>query len=62
MSMVELRKTGANEYDVLVDKRVIGQVWNWHGSWTAQADGKTHHGLKSRKEAIARVEQNHRLK
>ena len=58
--MAELRKTGANEYDVLVDGRVIGQVWNWHGSWSAKADSKTHHGLKSRKEAIAKVERMHR--
>jgi hypothetical protein len=54
--MVELRKTGANQYEVLVDEQVIGQVWNWHGSWSAEAGGKTYHGLKSRKEAIARVE------
>ncbi len=60
--MTELRKTGANEYDVLADGRVIGQVWNWHGSWSAEANGKTYHGLKSRKEAIAKVEQTHRLK
>ena len=54
--MMELRKTGANEYDVLSDGRVIGRVWNWHGSWSAEVGDKTHHGLKSRKEAIARVE------
>jgi hypothetical protein len=58
----ELRKTGANEYDVVVDERVIGRVWSWHGSWSAEAGGKAHHGLKSRKEAIARVERIHRLK
>lgn len=61
MSMAELRKTGANEYDVVLYERVIGQVWNWHGSWSAKADGKTYHGLKSRKEAIAKVEQTHRI-
>jgi hypothetical protein len=54
--VVELRKTGANEYEVLADGRVIGRVWNWHGTWSAQAGGETHHSLKSRKEAIARVE------
>ena len=59
--MVELRKTGANEYEVLADEQVIGQVWNWHGSWSAEACGKTYHGLKSRKAAIARVEQTHWL-
>ncbi len=56
--MTNLQKTGANEYDVVADGRVIGRVWNWHGSWSAEANGKTHHGLKSRKEAIARVERN----
>jgi hypothetical protein len=59
--MVGLRKTGANEYDVVVDKQVIGQVWNWHGSWSAKAQDKTHHNLKSRKEAISRVEHSHRM-
>ena len=54
--MKEIRKTGANEYDVVRDERVIGRVWNWHGSWSAQADGETHHNLKSRKDAIAKVE------
>ncbi len=53
---MELRKTSANEYELLVDERVIGQVWNWHGSWSAEADGETHHGLKGRKEAIVKVE------
>jgi formylglycine-generating enzyme required for sulfatase activity len=60
--MVELRKTGANQYEVLTDKQVIGQVWNWHGSWSAQANGETYHGLKSRKQAIARAEDIHRLR
>jgi hypothetical protein len=58
--MTELRKTGVNEYNVVADERVIGQVWSWHGSWSAEAGGKAHHGLKSRKEAIARVERIHR--
>jgi hypothetical protein len=58
--MVELRKTGANQYEVVVDEQIIGQVWNWHGSWAAQASGKTYHGLKSRKDAIAKVEHLHR--
>ena len=58
--MVELRKTGANQYEVLLDVQVIGRVWNWHGSWSAKAGGKTYHGLKSRKEAMARVEHVHR--
>ncbi len=59
---MELRKTGANEYEVLVNEQVVGQVWNWHGSWSARADGKTHHNLKSRKDAIARVEQSQPLR
>ena len=54
--MVELRKTGTNQYEVLVDGEAIGQVWNWHGTWSAQADKKTFHGLKSRKKAVVRVE------
>ena len=57
--MVELRKTGANQYEVLVNEQVIGRVWNWHGSWSAEGAGETYHGLKSRKEAIARVEKTH---
>ncbi len=58
---MELRKTGANQYDVLVGEKVLGQVWNWHGSWSAQAHGRTYHNLKSRKAAIAKVEDIHRL-
>jgi len=54
--MVELRKTGANEYEVLADEQVIGRVWNWHGSWSAGANGETYHALKSRKESITKVE------
>ncbi len=56
--MVELRKTGANQYDVVSEEQLIGQVWNWHGKWSAEADGKTYHGLKSRKEAIVKVRAN----
>ena len=55
-----LRKTGANQYEVLVDEQVIGRVWNWHGSWAAQAEGKTHYGYKSRKKAVERVKQVYR--
>ncbi len=51
-----LRKTGESQYDIQVDEQTIGQVWNWHGSWSAQAYGKTYHGLKSRKKAAERVE------
>ncbi len=58
--MSELRKTGENQYEVLVDGQVIGQVWNWHGSWSAQANWETYHGYKSRKKGVERVEQIHR--
>ena len=54
--MAELRKTGESQYEVVVDGEVVGEVWNWHGSWSAQVDGKTYHGLKSRKQAVERVE------
>ena len=60
--MAELRKTGTNQYEVIVNEQVIGQVWNWHGTWSAKADDETYHGFKSRKEAIARVERIHRSK
>jgi hypothetical protein len=50
-----LRKTGENQYEVLVDEQVIGQVWNWHGSWSAQANRETYHNHKSRKKAVERV-------
>ncbi len=59
--MPELRKTGENQYDVLVDEQIIGQVWNWHGSWSAQTGDKTYHNHKSRKQAVQRVEQIHKL-
>ena len=59
--MAELRKTGESQYDVLVEEQTIGQVWNWHGSWSAQAGSKTYHGHKSRKQAVERVERIHQL-
>ena len=55
--MAELRKTGQNRYEVLIGEQIIGQVWNWHGSWAAQAGSKTYHGHKSRKQAVERVVQ-----
>lgn len=58
--MAELRKVGESQYEVLVDGQIIGQVWNWHGTWSAQAGDKTYHGLKSRKKAVERVERTHR--
>ena len=58
--MAELRKVGESKYEVLVDGQIIGQVWNWHGTWSAQAGDKTYHGLKSRKKAVERVERTHR--
>ncbi len=57
-----LHKTGESRYEVLVDGQTIGQVWNWHGTWSAQAEGKTYHGHKSRKQAIERVEQIYELR
>jgi hypothetical protein len=45
--MAELQKTGESQYDVLIDGQTIGQVWNRHGSWSAQAGDKTYEGLKS---------------
>ncbi len=38
--MAELRKTGESQYDVLVEEQIIGQIWNWHGSWSAQAGAR----------------------
>jgi hypothetical protein len=57
-----LRKTGENRYDIVVDGKTIGQVWNWHGSWSAQVENETYHGHKSRKKAIERVQQVHDLR
>ena len=59
---MELRKTGASQYEVLVEERVIGQVWSWHGTWSAQPNGKTYHGHKSRKQSIERVKQIYELR
>jgi hypothetical protein len=57
-----LYETGESQYDVVVDNETIGRVWNWHGTWSAQVDGKTYHGLKSRKQAIERVERIYQLR
>jgi hypothetical protein len=59
--VAELRKTGESQYEVLIDGQAVGQVWNWHGSWSAQAGDETYHGLKSRKQAVERVVQIHEL-
>ena len=59
---MNLRKTGESQYKVVVDKETIGQVWSWHGTWSAQVDGNTYHGLKSRKKAIECVERIHELR
>ena len=48
----ELRKTEQNRYEILVGDEVVGEVWNWHGSWSARAGSETYHGLKSRKQAV----------
>jgi hypothetical protein len=34
-----LRKTTESHYEVVVDGKTIGEVWNWHGSWSAQKPG-----------------------
>ncbi len=57
--MAELRKTGESQYEAVVDQKIIGQVRNWHGSWSAQVGGKNFHGLKSRKKAVEHVERVH---
>ena len=57
-----LHKTGESQYDVVVDEQTIGQVWSWHGTWSAQAGDKIYHGLKSRKQAIERVERIYQLR
>ena len=31
----------------MADEQVIGQVWNWLGSWAAKVDGKTYRGTDS---------------
>ena len=51
-----LRKTTESHYEVVVDGKTIGEVWNWHGSWSAKTGGQICHGLKSRKKAIARIQ------
>lgn len=56
----ELLKTSPNRYTVVIDGEDAGEVWNWHGSWSAGVGGKSFHGLKSRKLAIKRVEQIYR--
>lgn len=53
--MTELRKTAESRYEVLVDGRAVGQVWNWHGSWAAQTGDDTRYNLKSRKLAVEHV-------
>ena len=55
----ELLKTSPNRYTVIVEDEDAGEVWNWHGSWSAKVGGQSFHGLKSRKLAIKRVEQLH---
>jgi hypothetical protein len=59
--MAELRKTGQSRYEVLISGESVGQVWSWHGSWSAQAQGKTYHNHKSRKQAVEHVARIHEL-
>jgi hypothetical protein len=53
----ELLKNSPNRYTVLIDGEKAGEVWNWHGSWSARSIDQRVHGLKARKEAVKRVEQ-----
>ena len=57
--MAELQKTGENQYEVLMDGQAVGQVWNWHGTWSAKVGGQTYHGYKSRKKAVEQVIRTH---
>ena len=57
----ELLKNSPNSYTVLIDGEKAGEVWNWHGSWSASISGQRFHGLKSRKQAIKQVERIYRL-
>ncbi len=50
--MPELRKTGANGYGVVLEGRVIGRAWNWHGERSSESNGEAYHGLNGRKEAL----------
>ena len=58
----ELLKTSPNRYTVIIDGEDVGEVWNWHGSWSARTRDQSLHGLKSRKLAIKRVEQIYQLR
>lgn len=58
----ELLKTSPNRYKVIIDDEEAGEVWNWHGSWSASVRGQSFHGLRSRKLAIKQVEQLYQLR
>jgi hypothetical protein len=58
----ELLKVSPNRYAVVIDGEVAGEVWNWHGSWSASIRDQSFHGLKSRELPIKRVEQLYKLK
>ncbi len=58
----ELLKTSPNRYAVMIDGEDAGEVWNWHGSWSARVGDQSVHGLKSRKLAIKQVEQIYQLR
>ena len=57
--MAELQKAGEIQYEVLVGDEIIEQVWNWHGTWSAQVGGETYHNYKSRKKAVEQVIRTH---
>ncbi len=58
----ELLKTSPNRYTVVIEDEEAGEVWNWHGSWSASAGDQSFHGLKSRKQAVERVKQAYQPK
>jgi hypothetical protein len=58
----ELLKTSPNRYTVRIDGEDAGEIWNWHGSWSGTVGDQSFHGFKSRKLAIKRIEQKHKMK
>jgi hypothetical protein len=58
----ELLKTSPNRYTVRIDGEDAGEIWNWHGSWSATVRAQSFHGFKSRKLAIKRIEQIYQLR
>jgi cation diffusion facilitator CzcD-associated flavoprotein CzcO len=57
----ELLKSSPNKYTVMIAGEEVGEVWNWHGSWSGSISGQRFHSLKSRKQAIKQVERIYQL-